>query len=88
MSDLEDEDEEDLEVFPAEPEFIILDNGRMFVRKFEIVGMRWDNFVQDGSNELGWCLKVFFSDVPHGTFYGDDAAAILKAFNLPEQPPR
>lgn len=72
-------------------EFIMLDGGTTYIRKFEIVALRWQQFITadvDPDEPLPWCLKVFLSDCPHMTLYGDEAADVLRAFGLPEGPPR
>jgi len=71
---------------PVENEFIKLSGGEEYIRKFEVTGMRWKPFITD-EGDKSWGLVVFFSDSPHATFYGDDAKAVMKAFELPENPP-
>jgi hypothetical protein len=48
--------------------------------------MRWEKFHAEGCDEA-FRLKVFFSDCPHGYFYGEDAALFMRSFGLPETPP-
>ncbi len=67
-------------------EFLRLSDGKEFIRKFEVVGLRWKSFTTV-DEERSWGLQVYFSDAPYSTFYGEDAAAIMKAFSLPEDPP-
>lgn len=70
-----------------EPEFISLSGGREYIRKYEVVGLRWSPYMTD-ENEQAWCLKVFFTDAPHSILYGDDARAAMRAFGLPTEPPK
>lgn len=69
----------------VEQEFIKLSNGWEFIRKHEVVGLRWVQYMTD-QNELAWSLKIFFTDAPHNIVYGADAAAVMKAFGLPSEP--
>lgn len=72
---------------PNACDFIALDGGKQYVRKFEIVGVRWEQFfVEDES--AGWRLRAFFSDCPNGVFYADDATTIMTALGLPSEPPQ
>ncbi len=71
-----------------ESEFIQLRDGQEYIRKFEVVGLRWKPFVPADGGDLAWGLQVYFNDAPFSTFYGDDAASIMKAFSLPEEPPK
>ncbi len=93
-SDREDEeygDDEDGDYDPppagyGEGDFIQLDNGRMFVRKFEIVGLRWEQYASDQA-EWCWRLRLFFSDCPNMLVFGEEAADVMRSFGLPEGPP-
>ena len=69
-----------------ECDFIVFSGGREFIRKFEVVGMRWCQYCADDMS-LQWRLNVFLSDCPSLIVYGEDAAAFLGAFGLPEGPP-
>jgi hypothetical protein len=72
-------------------EFIRLDGGKAFIRKFEVVGLFWKefrSFEDDGSSTPSWRLEVFFNDAPHMSLYGEDARAMMRAFDLPEDPPK
>jgi hypothetical protein len=71
---------------PERSEFIQLSGGLEYVKKFEIVGLRWSQYMVDGEG-LGWCLKVYFSEAAHMIAYGDDARTIMMAFDLPPDPP-
>lgn len=70
----------------ADNEFIRLRGGEEYVRKFEVNGLRWKPYITD-EGEKCWSLLVFFNDAPHSIFYGEDAKAIMKAFDLPVDPP-
>lgn len=70
----------------ADNDFIPLMGGLEFIRKFEIASLKWDRYI-DHSGAFAWRLLVYFQDVPHTTVYGDDARLIMRAFELPEQPP-
>lgn len=67
-------------------EFIQLGGGMEYVRKFEIVGLRWERFVDD-QEQWQWRLRVYFNDAPYMTVYGDDASSVMAAFELPIDPP-
>lgn len=63
-------------------DFICLNGGREYLRMFEIIGVRWVR-----SDDGGWILNVYMSDVPHSSFSGDDAREIMRRLGLPEDPP-
>lgn len=69
-------------------DFIILDKGLQFVRKFEVVGMRWEKyFDEDLDGGFAWRLKVFFSDCPSLYLWNEEARDMLLSFGLPGDPP-
>lgn len=70
----------------GEGDFIRMDGGRTFIRKFEIVALRWEQYLTD-DDAFAWRLKVFFSDCPHSIVYGEEAADILRSFGLPDEYP-
>lgn len=71
----------------TELSFLILDNGRLFVEKTTIVGMRWEQYSTGDYRE--WMLRVFFGDGSlSGCVYGDEAQKILASFGLPSKPPK
>ena len=73
--------------------FITLGRGRYFVRKFEVIGMRWDEYLVPGQryDEPGrgsaWRLQVYLDNCPPITLHDDEAASVLREFGLPEGPP-
>lgn len=75
---------------PETSEFIRISNGREYVRKFEVVGLRWEQYLsedEEGKNALLWRLKVFYSEAAHMIAYAEDAIAIMESFGLPTEPP-
>lgn len=89
-ADGDDDDDGEEEFAPAgygEGDFIRLDGGRTFVRKFEVVALRWDQYVSEPEGLL-WRLNVYFSDCPHSVLYGEEARDVLRSFGLPEDPPK
>ncbi len=70
----------------GEGDFLQLDNGKTFIRKFEVVAFRWERYI-NSDDGLSWCLKVFFSDCPHSVLYGEEAADALRSFGLPTESP-
>jgi hypothetical protein len=89
----DDDDEDDGDSEPAgygEGDFIRLQGGRLYIRKFEIVGVAWEEYLASDINEkseMAWCLRVFFSDCPNMRVYGEEAADLMRSFGLPEEPP-
>jgi len=92
-NDYGDDDDED-EQAPAgygEGDFIMLDGGKVFIRKFEIVSLRWEYFLASDPGEEQeslWRLRVYFSDCPNMVVYGDEASDLMKSFGLPVDPPQ
>lgn len=79
---------------PNDSEFIQLSGGMEYVRKFEVVGLRWEKYYEPDDLDAecfhpphNWRLKVFLSECPHMIVWGDDARAVLAAFDLPTEPP-
>jgi hypothetical protein len=72
---------------PSTSDFIQISDGREYIRKFEVVGLRWSQYCTD-EQELAWCLKIYFSEAAHMVAYGEDARAVMRAFDLPEDPPQ
>lgn len=70
----------------SDMDFIPFRGGTEYIRKFEVVGLRWERYTDD-SGTRDWRLHVFFNDVPHTRVYGDDARTIMRALGLPEEPP-
>jgi hypothetical protein len=71
---------------PQSSEFIQLSDGREYIRKFEVVGLRWCQYIADDGG-FAWHLKVFFNEAAHMIVYGEDARVVMRAFDLPENPP-
>jgi hypothetical protein len=71
---------------PSTSEFIQINGGREYLRKSGVIGLRWSQYHTD-EQELAWCLKIYLSESVHMVAYGEDARAIMQAFNLPEDPP-
>lgn len=87
----DDGDEEQVPAGYGEGDFIMLDGGTTYIRKFEIIALRWQQFTStdvEPGEPLPWCLKVYLSDCPHMTLYGEEAADVMRAFDLPEGPPQ
>ncbi len=93
--ELDDGDEDDEDGFQepsgyGEGDFIRLDNGRMYIRKFEVVGMKWEQYLSSDVGEktaMTWRLKVYFSDCPFMIVYAEEAADLMRCFGLPDAPP-
>jgi hypothetical protein len=85
----EDEDEDELPGY-GEGEFICLDDGRCYIRKFEVIGLKWERASKPYLNdkfEVVWQLRLFFSDCPSMIVPEHEAADVMRSFGLPEDPP-
>lgn len=70
-------------------EFIQLSEGRLYLKKFEVNGLEWEKQYEphdDGDGPIAR-LKVYVSDHNPIYLYGDDARAMMAAFELPLDPP-
>lgn len=70
--------------------FIPFDNGRLFIRQSEIVGMKWvqDEHVDDDEvKTYSWHLVVTVENVGIINLYGDDCGSLMRVLGLPEEHP-
>lgn len=66
-------------------DFIRLNGGRIFIKKFEVNGLEWEKQYDEGV-EVRPRLKVYLSDLVI-YLYADDATSMMEAFELPPEPP-
>jgi hypothetical protein len=69
-------------------DFLALDGGRLFVKKFHVDAVAWEEYIVENTTppKRDWRLRLAIDGETYRIF-GDECAAIMRQLDLPTGPP-